>query len=46
MWGEDYSEGFRSAVETLRLKNDQDFMASVELARRDPTTLSKDDLPW
>jgi hypothetical protein len=46
MWGEDYSEGFRSAVETLRLKNDQDFMASVELARRDSTTLSKDDLPW
>lgn len=46
VWGEDYSEGFRSAVETLRLRNDQDFMASLESARRDPSTLSKDELPW
>lgn len=45
-WGEDYSEGFRSAVETLRLKNDPDFMTSLEVAKRDPSTLSKDDLPW
>lgn len=46
MWGEDYSEGFRSAVETLRLKNDPDFMASLEEARRNPETVSKDELPW
>lgn len=46
VWGEDYSEGFRSAVETLRLRNDQDFMASVKLARCDPSTISRDDLPW
>ena len=46
LWGEDYSEGFRSAVETIRLKNDRDFMASLEEARRNPSTVSKDELPW
>jgi hypothetical protein len=46
MWGEDYSEGFRSAVETLRLKNDSDFMAALKEARRNPETVSKDELPW
>lgn len=45
-WGEDYSEGFRSAVETLRLKNDPEFMAALEEARRSPSTVSKEDLPW
>jgi hypothetical protein len=45
-WGEDYSEGFRSAVETLRLLNDPDFMASFEEAERNPSTVSKDELPW
>lgn len=46
LWGEDYSEGFRSAVETMRLKNDPDFMASLEESRRSPETVSKDELPW
>lgn len=46
LWGEDYSEGFRSAVETMRLKNDPDFMASLEESRRNPETVSKDELPW
>jgi len=45
-WGEDYSEGFRAAVETLRLTNDLDFMESVRAARADSTTISDDDLPW
>lgn len=46
VWGEDYSEGFRSAVETLRLKNDPEFMAALKEARRSPSTVSKDELPW
>lgn len=46
MWGEDYSEGFRSAVETLRLINDPEFMAALEEARRSPSTVSKEELPW
>ncbi len=46
MWGEDYTEGFRSAVETLRLKNDPEFMAALEEARRSPSTVSKEELPW
>lgn len=45
-WGEDYSEGFRSAVETLRLTNDLDFMESLRAARSDSTTVSDKDLPW
>jgi hypothetical protein len=45
-WGADYSEGFRSAVETLRLTNDLDFMESFRAARADSTTISDDDLPW
>jgi hypothetical protein len=45
MWGEDYSEGFRSAIETLRLKNDSDFMASHAEAMRNPRAVSKDELP-
>ena len=46
MWGEDYSEGFRSAVETLRLRNDPEFMAALKEARRNPHTVSKEELPW
>lgn len=46
VWGEDYSAGFRSAIETLRLTNDLDFMRSIEDARRDPSTISKEQLPW
>lgn len=46
MWGEDYSEGFRSALETLRLTNDDDFMASLEAARNDQVLLRKEELPW
>lgn len=45
-WAEDYSEEFRSAIETLRLKNDPDFMRSLAEARQDPTKLSEGDLPW
>lgn len=46
VWGEDYSDGFRSAIETLRLMNDLDFMRSLEAARQDPTTLSEEELQW
>jgi hypothetical protein len=45
-WGEDYSDGFRSAVETLRLKNDPEFIAALEETRRHPYALSKENLPW
>jgi hypothetical protein len=46
VWGEDYSEGFRSALETLRLKNDPDFMKSLSDARSDTEKFGREDLPW
>lgn len=45
-WGEDYSEGFRSAIETIRLKNDVDFMSDLAEAKRNPEVITKDDLLW
>jgi hypothetical protein len=42
-WGEDYTDGFRSVIETLRLKNDLDYMLSVETDGQDPATPSTTD---
>ena len=46
VWGEDFSEGFRSAIETLRLKNDPEFMKALGEAKRNPDAAPRSDLPW
>lgn len=45
-WGEDHSEGFRQAIETMRLVNDQAFMRSVAEAKQDPFLIQRKDWKW
>ena len=45
-WGKDYSEGFRSALETLFLLNNKDFMGSFNRLKNDGNSIGKGELPW
>jgi hypothetical protein len=45
-WGEDYTEGFRSALETLLILNNKDFMESYRRLKNDGNSISKGELPW
>ena len=44
-WGNDYSSGFRSALETLYLLNDPETVESIETAGKDGL-INKGDLSW
>jgi len=46
VWGEDLSEGFRQAIETMRLVNDPEFMRSILEARHDSSVISRKDWKW
>jgi hypothetical protein len=46
IWGEDLSEGFRQAIETMRLVNDPEFMRSISEARQDRSVISRKDWKW
>ena len=46
IWGEDYSEKFRSAIETFHLLDDPDFMRSFREGKKDGRTFAKEELPW
>lgn len=46
VWGEDYSEGFRAALETMHILNDPEFVADLAQARQHPTLISRDELNW
>jgi hypothetical protein len=46
VWGEDLSEGFRQAIETMRLVNDPEFMRSISEARHDRSVISRKDWKW
>jgi hypothetical protein len=45
-WGEDYSEGFRDALETLFLLNNKDFMEKYNNAKIDNSSIGREELPW
>jgi hypothetical protein len=45
-WGEDYSDGFRSALETMYLKSKPGLVDSILNARSDSESFSEDSLPW
>jgi hypothetical protein len=38
-WGKDYSAGFLTALETLRLQNDHEFMESMKVAKNNDETI-------
>lgn len=46
VWGEDYSEGFRSALETMHILNEPGFIADLAQAREHPATATRDALEW
>jgi hypothetical protein len=46
IWGEDLSEGFRQAIETMRLVNDPEFMRSISEARQDRSVIRRKDWTW
>lgn len=46
VWGEDLSDGFRQAIETMRLVNDSEFMRSISEARQDRSVISRKDWTW
>jgi hypothetical protein len=46
LWGEDYSEGFSSALETMYLLNDEYFQSVFKSSATDAYTIKKDQLKW
>ena len=46
IWGEDLSEGFRQAIETMRLVNDPEFMRTISEARQDRSVIPRKDWTW
>jgi hypothetical protein len=46
VWGEDYSDGFRAALETLHILNDSTFVADLAEAREHPAPVGRDELDW
>ena len=46
VWGEEYSDGFRAALETLHILNDFGFNADLAQAREHPAPIRTDELNW
>ncbi len=46
IWGEDLSEGFRQAIETMRFVNDPEFMRSISEARQDRSVIPRKEWTW
>ena len=46
MWGEDLSDGFRQAIETMRFINDREFMRSIAEAKEDRSEVLRKEWTW